>query len=98
MYSGSRGSLAVESQKPLPADALCWIASMTKLFTSVAVMQVCERGLITLDEGVSSYLPELANREVLESVDDNGNPVVRKAKGEITLRFVLCPNFVFSPC
>lgn len=68
---------------------------MTKLFTSVAVMQLVERGLVTLDEGVSSYLPELATRQVLESFDGDGNPVVRKAKHKITLRFVFNPTFEF---
>lgn len=59
---------------------------MTKLFTSVAVMQLCERGLVNLDQDVSLYLPELSKREVLESLDDLRNPIMRMAKNGITLR------------
>lgn len=42
-----------------------WAASCTKLITSIAAAQIVERGLITWDEDVSEFLPELKNTEIL---------------------------------
>jgi len=36
------------------------IASVTKTFTGIAVMQLVEKGLIDLDEPIASYIPELS--------------------------------------
>jgi len=47
-----------ESQKPMPEDALFWIASMSKPVTGTAVMMMVEEGKISVDEPVSTYLPE----------------------------------------
>lgn len=45
---------------PMRADALMRIASMTKPVTSVAFMQLVERGLVALDDPVTRVLPEFA--------------------------------------
>lgn len=39
---------------------------MTKLVTAVAVMQLVERGLISLDDNVCEIIPELKNVKVFE--------------------------------
>lgn len=52
--------------KPVTSDSLCWIASMTKLVTAVAVIQLVERGLISLDDNVYEIIPELKNVKVFE--------------------------------
>ena len=44
------------------------LASMTKMFTAVAVAQLVEKGKITLDEPVGKVLPDYPNREVSEKV------------------------------
>lgn len=49
----------------LTADTVTWIASQTKLTSSVAVMQVVERGLIGLDDDVCAVLPQLQELKVL---------------------------------
>lgn len=67
-------------------DTVCFIASMTKLVTSVATMQVVERGLIGLDDVLSDMVPSLRNLQVLQSFDDGGNPVLVKSKNPMTLR------------
>ena len=46
------------------------IASMTKVITSVAAMQLVEKGMITLDEPVNKILPILDKIKIL---DDFGN-------------------------
>ena len=74
---------------PMTLDTVCWIASMTKAITGTAAMQLVERGELLLDEPASSVLPNLAEAGVLEGFDDGGRPVVRPARGPITLRHLL---------
>jgi CubicO group peptidase (beta-lactamase class C family) len=57
---------------PVTVDTLFPIASVTKLFTATAVMQLVERGLVDLDAPVSRYLPELAR-----PVGSGAEPTVR---------------------
>lgn len=40
---------------------------MTKLVTAVAVMQLVERGLISLDDDVREVIPELKDMKVFEN-------------------------------
>ncbi|KAL9582707.1 MAG: hypothetical protein Q9203_005378 [Teloschistes exilis] len=65
-----------------------WIASCTKLMTSIAVLQLVERDQVGLDNEVSSILPELANPEILTDFED-GKPQYANAKNKITLRHLL---------
>ena len=41
-------------------DTIFDLASLSKLFTSIAVLQLVEAGQIDLDEPVAHYLPEFA--------------------------------------
>ena len=65
MYRGSFGSCKVDRSEILSADTLKWIASQSKLVTSVAVMQLVEKGLIGLDNDVRAVLPALKDLKVL---------------------------------
>jgi len=47
-------------QIPVTVDTVFPLASVTKVFTATAVMQLAEQGLIDLDAPVSRYLHELA--------------------------------------
>ncbi|MBE1878075.1 serine hydrolase domain-containing protein [Myceligenerans pegani] len=49
----------------LKADAIVRIQSMTKLITTVAALRLVEQGAIALDDGIESWMPELADRRVL---------------------------------
>ncbi|CAI7587620.1 unnamed protein product [Penicillium bialowiezense] len=60
------GAVFIAVDKSVTSDSLCWIASMTKLVTAVAVMQLVERGLISLDDNVCEIIPELKNMKVFE--------------------------------
>lgn len=67
-------------------DTLMWIASCTKLMTSIAALQCIERGQISLDSDVAKILPELASLHVLTGFKENGEPITKKRKNVITLR------------
>ena len=53
--------------EPLKADAIFRIASMTKPVTSIAFMQLVERGLVALSDPVAKVLPEFAKTGVFVS-------------------------------
>ena len=63
---------------------LFWIASMTKVITSVAGMQLVDKGIISLDEPLDTYLPEMTEIPIL-----NDDFELVKAKQKITLRHLL---------
>ncbi len=52
------GQASIEDTKPMQADSIFWIASMTKPITGVAVMMLEEEGKLSLDKPVADYLPE----------------------------------------
>lgn len=52
------GKADLEAGRAMPADAVCWIASMTKPMTAVAVMMLVDEGKISLDDPVMKHVPE----------------------------------------
>jgi CubicO group peptidase (beta-lactamase class C family) len=62
----------VEGKKPMAADSIFQIMSMTKNFTGVGIMMLVEEGRIELRRPVSDYLPEFRNQMVEERLP-NGN-------------------------
>jgi CubicO group peptidase (beta-lactamase class C family) len=57
---GAGTELPPDQQVPMRRDTIFDMASVTKLFTSIVVMQQVERGLIDLNAPVASYLPAFA--------------------------------------
>lgn len=87
LYQGVFGKAEVGHERPMTADALFRIASMTKPVTSVAAMQLYEQGRFALDDPAEKYLPELANLTVFESFDTvTGAYTVRPAAKKVTIR------------
>lgn len=74
---------------PMAPDTVGWIASMTKAITTVVVLQQVEAGRLELDAPIAGVLPELASRQVLEGFSPAGAPLLRPARGPITLRQLL---------
>jgi CubicO group peptidase (beta-lactamase class C family) len=75
--------------QPAAIDDIFWIASMTKAITSIAAMQLVERGAVGLDEPLDHHAPELRNRQILEGFDAGGQPKLRPATRPLTLRHLL---------
>lgn len=77
---------------PMAKDSIFRLYSMTKPFTSVAVMMLVEEGKILLSDPVSKYLPQLGKRQVgVEKKDASGKVelVLEPAKREITVQDLL---------
>ena len=69
-------------------DSIFRIASMTKPVTAVAAMILVEECRLRLDDPVDRWLPELADRKVLRTIDATIDDTV-PAKRAITLRDLL---------
>jgi len=73
---------------PMRRDTIVRIASMTKPVTAAAAMMLVEDGRIALDDPVERWLPELADRRVLRSMESAVDDTV-PARRPITLEDLL---------
>ncbi|MEK9280779.1 MULTISPECIES: serine hydrolase domain-containing protein [unclassified Bradyrhizobium] len=89
LYQGAFGKRDLSKPDAMTLDSVFWIASMTKAVTSAGAMQLVEQGKLSLDAPIGNLLPDLANPQVLEGFDANGEPKLRPAKGAITLRHLM---------
>jgi len=84
-YEGAAGHWNLDGTGPAyTAETPLRIASMTKAVTSVATMQLVERGQIDLDEPVSRWLPRLEAPQILGE-----DRALRTARTPITARHLL---------
>lgn len=85
--SGLRG---IDSSKPMSLDTTFWLASFTKLVTSIACMQLVEQGTLSLDDAdqVEALAPELREVQVLKEAAGGRYELVEK-NSRITLRMLL---------
>lgn len=79
---------AVVGGPAIQADAIMRIQSMTKAVTAVAALRLVESGRLGLDDGLESWLPELANRKVLTTPTAELDDTVAAVR-PITLRHLL---------
>jgi CubicO group peptidase (beta-lactamase class C family) len=82
------GGLAFDRTAPMRRDTIFRLASVTKPITAVAAMILVEECKLRLDDPVDEWLPELANRRVLRTIDSELDDTV-PAMRAITLRDLL---------
>ena len=51
-----------ERKLPIDEDTIFGLASVTKSFVALSIMQLVEAGKVDLDDPVSKYIPEFTNR------------------------------------
>ena len=94
------GTTAFDSDEPMRRDSIFRIASVTKPIVAAAAMILVEEGRLRLDDPVDPLLPELANRQVLRTLESPLDDTV-PANRPITLRdlltFRLGYGAVFAP-
>ena len=88
LYQGCFGTADLATGRALRPDAIFRIASMTKAITSVAAIQLVERGKLSLDGPIAAVLPHLAAPMVIDGWD-GPMPRLRPAASPITLRHLL---------
>ncbi|MBE3073253.1 MAG: beta-lactamase family protein [Acidobacteria bacterium] len=59
LFRNFAGSANLEKQQAVDEQTIYHWASITKTFTSIAIMQLRDRGLLALDDPIVKYLPEL---------------------------------------
>jgi len=69
-YFDSVGQLDPAGGKPMRKDAIFRLYSMTKPYTSVAIMMLMEEGKLRVTDPVSRYIPAFANLQVSVATTD----------------------------
>ena len=95
-YEAAFGTRDLARGPAMSMDTVFRIASMTKLVTSIAAMQLVEQGKLKLNDPVPPIDTALSAPQVLDGFDANGAPKLRPAKGPITLRHLLTHTAGFS--
>mgnify|MGYP000014658667 CR=1 FL=1 len=90
-FVSEAGMIDLEAGTPFTVDSPVRIASMSKPVTAVAVMMLVERGLVSLDDPVSDYIPEFADIRVAVSpmADENGEIATRAPATVMTVEHLL---------
>ena len=67
-YEKFWGVRDLESGKEVNGDTIFGLASVTKSFTALSIMQLEEKGMIDLDAPISQYIPEFTNKNQSKKV------------------------------
>jgi CubicO group peptidase (beta-lactamase class C family) len=89
LYEGIFGRRRVGDGPAMTRDTVFRVASMVKLITSVAALQLVEQNKLALDAPVPDIDPAIGSPQVLEGFDAKGLPLLRPARQPITLRHLL---------
>ena len=88
VHCSALGMMDRELRKPMAEDAIFRIYSMSKPITSVAMMQLYERGLFQLSDPVSRFIPQWRDLQVLAG-GDYPDYVTRPPDRPMTMRDLL---------
>ena len=64
VYDGKWGYADLAARTPVTDDTIFRMASMTKIVTAVGILKLMERGVLSLDDPLSKYLPEFSDMQV----------------------------------
>ncbi len=78
----------IEAGLPMEPDTIFRIASMTKPIASVGALMLIEAGKLRLDDPVSRYVPEFADVQVFDRVED-GHVILAALERPITVYHLL---------
>ena len=78
----------VAAKKPMPADAVFWIASQSKPITGTALMILVDEGKVKIEDPVEKYLPEFKDLW-LAAEQDKDHILLKRPHRAITVRDVL---------
>lgn len=70
-------------------DTVMELASVTKLVTTIAALQLVERGDLSLDQNVEDIIPAFSKLNVLDGFNTNGTPILHKRRNSITVEKLL---------
>ncbi len=61
-FEGASGFANLMDDSPMPPEGAFRIGSITKMFTATVIMQLAEDGVLTLDDPLALWLPEVAEQ------------------------------------
>ena len=98
LFTHASGYRDFENEQMMRLDSIFAIASMTKVITTIAVLQLVEAGLIQLDSGLDQYLPETMNPKIIQGFDKDDNPIFVDAARSPTVRELIThtSGYVYS--
>ena len=98
LFTHASGYRDPENGQMMRPDSIFAIASMTKLITTIAVLQLVEAGLIELDSGLDQYLPETINPKIIRGFDKDDDPIFVDAARSPTVRELIThtSGYVYS--
>lgn len=88
IYEGAAGLRQAGESDPITPDTMMRLASMTKMVTTTAALQLVERGRVDLDATVDTYLPDFASVQVLDGFDGD-TPRLRAPKARATVHHLV---------
>jgi len=96
LYEGNFGHRRLPDGPGMTGDTVFRIASMVKLITTIAALQLVERNQLSLDAPAPEIDPAISSPKVLDGFEANGFPRLRPATGPITLRQLLTHTAGFT--
>lgn len=89
VHLGAMGQRDIDAGAPMTPDTIMRIYSMTKPITTVAVMQLIERGKVKLDDPLEKFIPEFSDPKVYVSETEDGTVTTVPANRSITIKDLL---------
>jgi len=89
IYEGAAGKRTQGGDADMTLDSAFAIFSTTKAITGTAILQLVEEGKLDLDAPASTYAPDIGELKVIDGFGDNGEPLMRAPKRDITTRMLM---------
>ncbi len=87
IYKTKQGVSNIESQREIQYGDYFKIASLSKMITTVAALQLYEKGYFDLDDPIENYLPEFKDLKVIDQTSEEYQLIESKQK--VTVRHLL---------
>lgn len=75
----------IEAKKPMKADTIFQVMSMTKPFVGTSIMMLADEGKLSVSDPVEKHLPEFRGQMVIAKKNDDGSMVIKKPVRPITI-------------
>ena len=77
-YGNAYGFTRLDRRVPAEVNSIVAIASMTKLITTIAALQLYDQGKLDIDVPIDTYLADLKQLKILSGFDAEETPFVAR--------------------